>query len=332
MIIRTDEKVNGSLYGASQEPIKMVMEEECEAFEQKSIAKEIFTEVESDNYSEAFTCVTSIGDFEDVGEGGAYPENSFEEGYKKVIYPKEWKKSFSITQTMVEDGKIIDMKRKSKALIQSSGRTKENFFAALLGGGAYGTSVTLNGRKYDCASADGLSLFNTAHKMKIKGATQSNAFSNTLNADSIGLVETAMQNFCDEDGNVLNVSPNTIIIPNTSAAKKAAITAVASENAPNTANNDVNFQYGKWRILVWTYLNRYLVTSDNPMPYILMDSDFNESAYGAINLKRVELNIKSYIDNKNDNNVWTGRERYGGGFNNWRAFAIGGLKGGSTLS
>ena len=62
-----------------------------------------------------------------------------------------------------------------------------------------------------------------------------------------------------------------------------------------------------------------------------MDSRYNQSRGGAVMVDRVNLSVKSYIEDKTDNNVWAGRARFVGGFNNWRAFAIGGVTGGTTL-
>lgn len=331
-LVKIDSSATASIYGASQEPIAMVMESTAEAMDRISVAKMIFNKMESDGFGLALTGVTSIGDFEDVGEAGAYPENGFEEGYKKIIYPYEWKNSFALTQTMIEDNKLLDMQMLGKNLIKASKRTREKFFAALLGGAAYGTKVDFAGKKYDVTSEDGVSLFNKSHISKLdKKLEQSNMFSNGLTAQNLGLIETAMQNFCDENGNLLDIAPDTIIIPNVAALKDSAFEAVASEKSPNTSDNAMSYQFGRWNIIVWNYLNRYIISKDNPAPFIVMDSNYNEEALGAIANERIALNVESYVDKKNDNNIWKGRERYSGGFKDWRAFAIGGIAGGTEL-
>ena len=38
-----------------------------------------------------------------VGEGGAYPQNGFQEGYAQVIEPDTWKNQFEVTMEMAED-------------------------------------------------------------------------------------------------------------------------------------------------------------------------------------------------------------------------------------
>ena len=332
-LVHISPEANASLYGASQEPIAMVMEETAEAMDRISVANLIFNKMDSDGFALALTGVTSLGDFEDVGEAGAYPENGFQEGFKKVIYPHEWKNSFSITQTMREDNKILDMKNLGRSLIKSSKRTREKFFAALLGGAYQGNTVSFAGKNYDVTAEDGKSLFNKEHISKTdKKLIQSNMFAGDLTAANLSKIETQMQNFCDDNGNLLDIAPDTIIIPNISALKDAAFEAVASEKSPNTSTNAMNYQFGRWNIIVWNYLNRFIVSKNGAMPYIVMDSNYNEEALGAVANERVALKVKSYIDNKNDNNVWSGRERYSGGFKDWRAFAIGGITDGTALA
>ena len=93
----------------------------------------------------------------------------------------------------------------------------------------------------------------------------------------------------------------------------------------------MNYQFGRCNIIVWNYLNKFIVSNKATMPYIVMDSNYNKEALGAVANERVALKVKSIVDEKNDNNVWKGRERYSGGFKDWRAFAIGGITGGSAL-
>ena len=38
----------------------------------------------------------------------------------------------------------------------------------------------------------------------------------------------------------------------------------------------------------------------------------------------MKLTVRSYIDDNTDANVWSGRARFGAGFNNWRCIAMGG--------
>ena len=77
----------------------------------------------------------AFGNFEDVGENGAYPKTSMQEGYAKVVEPTTWKSSFEVTQEMVEDAKYGKIKSRANIFATSFNRTREEFAAGLLAGG-----------------------------------------------------------------------------------------------------------------------------------------------------------------------------------------------------
>ena len=67
-------------------------------------------------------------------------------------------------------------------------------------------------------------------------------------------------------------------------------------------------------------------------PWFLLDSKFMEENEGAIFQDRVKLNIRSVVDDNNDDNKWLGRARFTAGFADWRGVAAGGVTGGTSLS
>lgn len=321
--------LNNSVFGKSQEPIKMFIESKVEAYENMGAAPKIFMQETSKNAMDKFTSMTSMNGFNPVGEGGAYPQDEMQEGFSKVLEAETWKDKFVITQEMVEDAKLMDFKGRPAAFINGYNRTKEQFAAALIGGAMSGTSVKFRGKSFDTTAADGKALFATDHLSKVKGAAQTNKFADAFSNEALIKMETKMQGFKDDNSNILAVAPNTIIIPNDAVLKQAVFAAIGADKDPATANNGFNYTFGRWNVIVWAYLNQFI--SSGVSPWILMDSQYNEENGGAIWVDRVPLNITSYIDENTDNNVWKGRSRFIAGFNDWRAFAVGGLAGGSSL-
>lgn len=314
--------VNDSIFGKSQEPIRALIESQVEAFENgRSVIDKVFVMEKTDKFSEKFTTETSLGNFEPVGEGGAYPENSFQEGYSQALEPDTWKNSFEVTQEMAEDANIGKVKQRAGAFTLSYGRTRELFAAAMMMSGVNG-SCTFAKRKFSGKSADGQNFFSTAHpSITKKQGNQSNLFADDFSYDALCYAQEKMQNLTDDDGNLLGISPDTIIIPNDAMLKKAVFNAIGAEGEPDTNNNNMNFQYGLWNVIVWPYLNQFKPSSATSTPWILMDSEFNKAYYGAIWLDRIALTVRSEIA-PNDNNIFKGRARYTAGFNNWRPFAI----------
>ena len=323
--------VNNSVFGKSQEPIKLFIERRLEAFENKSVVDKIYQMETSRRFAEKETGMTSMNGFAPVGEGGAYPKDEMREGYDKVFQHTTWKDSFAITQEMIEDASIMNMRQKPAAFVTGYYRTREQFGAALLGGAIQGLdTVSFRGTTFDVTGADRLCLFHKEHTSITGGPTQSNRFTNTFDEDALGMIEERMQNVKDDNGNILGVIPDTIIIPNSHAMKKAVFSAIGADKDPSTSNNGYNYQFGRWRVIIWAYLNQFIGAETTP--YIVGSSQYNADNHGAVWYDRLALEVKSYIDENTDDNIWKGRARLSAGFNDWRAFAVGGVTNGTTLA
>ena len=164
---------------------------------------------------------------------------------------------------------------------------------------------------------------------KLKKANQSNKFSDVFSADALGAAEAAMQNFRGDNGEILDVSPDTILIPNHYELKKKVFEVIGADKDPATANNGFNYQYGRWNVIVWPYLNEFLST-DIKNAWMLLDSRYNKEYGGAVWYDRVKLEVRSEIAS-NDANLWKGYARFSAGFNDWRFACIGGMTGGTAL-
>ena len=323
--------LNDSVFGKCQAPIRMFLEQRGEAFEKKSMLPEFFCMGKSENYSDMLTGMTAMNGFDPVGENGEYPADSMQEGYRKLLVYTTWKDSFAISQEMVEDGKLMDMKKKPAAFINAYYRTRETFGAALFGGAmARKKSVTFRGETFDITCADGMPLFDTAHKPKVKGAVQSNLFSNGFSVDALDRAEAAMHQFRGDNNEVLDVTPVTIAIANSPELKRKVFAAIGADQDPDTANNGFNFQFGRWNVKVWNYLNQFLTGSNEP--WMLMDDEYNQEMGGAVWNDRLALSVKSIINPTNDANVWQGRARFNATFNDFRFACLGGVEGGTDLT
>ena len=321
-----------TIYGKCQFPVQSYLLKRGEAFEQASVLGKIFREVNSRHFVEGYSGETAMDDFKDVGEGGDYPRTGFEETYGKLIQNSEFKQSFSVTQTLVEEGNISTMQQRANKLITAYNRTREMHGRYLYAGGLYGTTVSVDGKTYDCAAADGKALFAKDHPAKVKGEAQSNLYAGDFTAENLAKAETRMQNICGDNGELLAVAPDTILIPNDAALKKKVFEVIGADKDPGTSNNAFNFHYGRWNVIVDPYLTAALTNlGKTAAPWILLDSAYIQQNDGAIFQNRVKLAIKSEIDPSNDNNIWKGRGRFGAGFVDWRFALAGGMTGGSTL-
>lgn len=330
MIFSEGSGLQDSVFLKSQAPIRMFIEKRGEAEEAKSCLPELFSMTQSRHWGEKFTSMTAMSGFQPVGEGGAYPVDGMEEGYNKFMEHISWKNSFMMTKEIVDDAKLLDLKNRPASFVTSYYRTRERFGAALYAAAALGsTSTSFEGHPVDTTAADGRALFATNHPGKVSKKNQSNKFTDAFSTAALGALETAMQNFRGDNDELLAVAPDTIVIPNDYALKKAVFEAIGSDKDPATSNNGFNYHFGRWNVIVWPYLNGIL--TGNSKPWILIDSNYNEQYGGAVWLDREPLTIRSTIDDGTDNNVWRGRARFIAGFVDWRFAAIGGAPNGSTL-
>jgi len=324
--------VNNSVFGKSQEPIKSLIIQGIEAFEKQSLLSKIFYMDTSDNFAEKYSTMTALGDFEDVGENGATPDSEFQEGFCKVIEPRTWKNRFSVSQEMVEDSKNGNIRNAAKRFTGSYNRTREKFGAALLANG-HKKTMKFGKNTYNITCADNTPMFNAAHPSATQGKayTQSNLFKNAFSLAVMDKMQEKMQDFADDDGNILTVMPDTIVIPNDAELKREILAAIGSDKDPDSADNAMNFQCGQWNLLVWGYLPKRI----NGEPYFfMMDSQYMQDYECMPWVDRVKLKVTSYIDNNTDANVHKGRSRFGAGFNNWRGIAMcgAGLTDGTDLT
>lgn len=322
--------VNDSIFGKSQAPIRLFLEKRGEAFEQESVVKHLFAMNDSKNYGEKYTSLTAMDGFKAVGENGAYPMDEMREGNSKIIENVTWKDSFKLSQEIVEDSKLMDLKKRPANFITGYYRTREKFGAALYGGAIKAANSTkFAGVNFDLKCADGKTLFNADHKALVKGDAQSNVFTDAFSVDALGAMETAMQNFRGDNGEILDVAPDTILIPNIFQLKRDVFAAVGADKDPNTANNGFNYQFGRWNIIVWSYLNQFITAGTSP--WVMLDSKYNETYGGAVWQDRIPLTVKSDIDPNTDANIWRGRSRFNAGFVDWRFAALGGAATGDML-
>lgn len=335
VIFSVGSMLNDAVFGKCQAPVRTLIEQRAAAWEQLSVISKIFNVGTSRHFGESIASMTGMEGFQPVGEGGGYPTDGMQQGHTKVITHMTWKNSFAVTQEAVEDAVVMDLKRKPTAFVKGYYSTRERFAAAMIAGGL-GESINFRGVKFDTTGADKKPLFAKDHPSALEGKgaakPQSNLFAGAFSNKVLGQVATRMQNFVDDRGEPLDIRPNTIIIPNDEGLKYDVFEAIGADKDPETSNNGFNYHYGMWDVIVWPYLNGLIDTGTaTDKPFILLDRQYNETYEGADWLERVKLTVESYRDPGNDNNIWKGRARFGVGFNDFRAFAMGGVTGGTAL-
>ena len=331
IIFSENSAKNDIVFGKVQAPVQMFLEKKDEEFEKNSCLKDLFKMGTSENFGDMLGSMTAMDGFEPVGENGAYPSDSMEAGYSKLLIYETFKDSFAISQEAIEDDKLMNLDEKPLQFIAGYHRTRENFGAAIYGAALQGKSQMKfgkTGKVFDITSADGMAQFHTAHPSKLGKLTQSNKFADAFSLDALDRMEEQMQLFKGDNGEQLAVAPDTIVIPLDAELRRKVFAAIGSTDNPLDMTHAFNYQYGRWSVICWPYLNQFL--AKGMKPWMLMDKKYNEAYRGAVWNDRVKLTMKSVIDD-NDANRWKGRARFGATFNDWRFCAAGGMTGGTQL-
>jgi hypothetical protein len=327
-----------SVYGKSAYPIAKIIDDYGASRSKDERLAAIFSIEKSDHFAESVKSIAGFDGFMPVPENGAYPKDGAQESYTKIFEHVEWKDSFSVSRALVEDDRIGEMKRLATKFVGGFNATREKFGASLFGAALGGvTDPSYKGVKFPAygASADGRPLFDKLHPSKSKPSLkQSNVFNNLFSQTALSKIQSAMVDFRDDNGEILEIVPDTIILPNDAEAIQTVLGVVNAFSQPNTSNNDWNYHYGAWNVIIWPKLNQFIpsgTAASGAFPYVILATDYNQAASGAVWYDREPLSVKPYEDRNTDAAVWPGRARFSAGFHDWRAFAAGGIARGDAL-
>lgn len=319
-------------------PLKSIVIEKYTEFATTDTFKDVFKEVMSDSFAESYTSMTDlIGGFEQISEGGVPKISERMEGYKKFVENFNYANSFVVTRNAIQDNKISGAINGLTLMMRNYWLSRNHEAGAFLVNAVTG-ATTYKGKTLDVTSADGLTLFNTAHTSKVQGvATQSNKYAGDateqasgiyFSSDLLAKAETIMQNIKDDNGEIAGIAPDTIIIPNDAVLKKQVFGVLGATNIPETDGNAFNYLCGRYNVIVSQELND-LATNHI---FFLLDSNYNSVVDGLIYQNREALRVRAYTEEKTENIVFAGADRHCYSAIDWREIMAFNVTGGSSLS
>ena len=347
IIFNIDEAVRISAFNILQEPIKMILDNETEAFEKESIIPQVFVQKTSDKYREEYRSTTAMDGFkptEDLEPAGL---SDFEEGYSKQYVFQTWTNAFMVSKQTMEDNNLMNIEPKAVGFIKSYGRTREIYAVNMLGAalgkvkpeykinknsglGMDTTDGTVEGTKQQ--------YFHNAHKPVGHGKagrnfTQSNKFHANIKWDGsdpeleekvidvIEQVASQMKKFKDDKGNIVPCNPTKIVMAEDYRLSDVIMRGLKSKYGTRMGSNGVNLAFGKYELIISPYLSDVEGFKDEDHGLILLDPARNKEGMGAVWFDRVPLQVESYIDKDTKANKWDGRARFGAGFGDFRAMS-----------
>ena len=351
IIYNIEEAIKNSAFNVLQEPIKMILDNQIEAYEKQSIISKFFVMKTTDRYMEEYRSTTSMDGFKPTEDMEVAPISDFEESYFQQFTFQIWTNSFVISKQTMEDGKLMDVDMKANAFIKGYNRTREQYAVAMIGAALGNTGNTYEDLKITAKSGKGMDTvtgdiegerqqyFHGLHKtVQLRDGrpqiTQSNKFTATLNftddvtpdleekvLDVLGQVESIMATYKDDKGNITPVEVDTIFVGQNYRLIDILTRGLKSKYGASMDGNGINTQYGKYKIVVSPYLSGIDGFKDADHGIILASSSRNREGLGAVWFDRKPLEVRSYKDDKTEANVWAGRARWGAGFGDFRAMS-----------
>lgn len=206
-----------------------------------SMLPDLYNMQTSDKPEEKDSAVGGFGDFETFTGTIGYDE--VYQQYDKTYTPVEYCKGFKVQRRLFDDDLYNIMNKKPMGLSISARRTREKQGATIFNNAFTDTSI----------AGDALSLCSTAHTSNTPGAaTQSNSGTSALSATAVEAARTAMADFRDFEGEKIAVIPDLLLTPR--GLEQTAWEIIASRGKVETANNNANFHFGKYKLAVWDYL------------------------------------------------------------------------------
>jgi phage major head subunit gpT-like protein len=239
--------------------------------------------------------IGGVGDLEEFT--GTIPYDDFKQQYRVSYTHKEWVKGMKVERKLVDDDLYSVINKRPMILALAAKRTREKHGSQIFNN-AFNTSVFAGG--------DGLALCNAAHTRVGTSTTVSNSGSTALSATAVEATRIAMRAYTDETDNLITARGDTLLVP--PALEETAWEIITSTGKLGTADNDPNFNKGKYKIIVWDYLS----DSNN---WFMIDSRMAKMFLKWFDRIPVEFNKDKDFDTYVSK--WSVYTRYSYGFSDW---------------
>ena len=185
-----------------------------------------------------------IGGTGDLQEfDGTISYDDFRQQYRTSYTHKEWVKGMKVERKLVDDDLYSIINKRPQQLALVAKRTMEKHGASVFNN-AFNTSVFSGG--------DTKALCDDSHTFVGTGTTVDNDGSTALSATAVEATRLLMRKFTDETDNLLISRGDTLLVPPN--LEETAWEIVNASGKMDTADNNPNFNKGKYRVIVWDYL------------------------------------------------------------------------------
>lgn len=185
----------------------------------------------------------------------------FAKGYKSTLTHVKYSLGMQLERELRDDDQYDEIEDRVTELVESVWYTRQTHAASVFNN-AFNASYTGPDSKALCSSAHPHSPTDST--------TQSNTGTTALDAAAVETTRIAMQNWTDDQGKLLLVRPDTILVP--PDLGKAARVIAESEKEPDTSDNNTNVWKGRLKVIEWDFLtdtnNWFMIDSRRAKRYL----------------------------------------------------------------
>ena len=208
-----------------------------------------------------YRMLPSEGAFEEFYEVGALPDIpefsgkldyiSQSPGFYTKIEPKEYAAGVAFERKLLDDKKYAVMDDRAGSLAESAHRVQEK-----LGVRPFGYAFS---SAFDFMySEEGVSLCSSSHTTK-SGTSTSSGFDNSgtsaLSKSAVAATRVLMRQFRNDISERITIEPDTLIVPDN--LFDTALEITGSQKDPDSAENAINPQYGRFKVIPYLRLDDY---------------------------------------------------------------------------
>ncbi len=252
-----------------------------------------YRKVPSDGAWEEFFSVGALPDIPEFTGKLEYLSKS--SGYHIKIEPKEYAAGVQIERKLIDDKKYPVLDGWAADMGESAFRTMQKIAVRPF---AYATSSAFDYMTHE----EAVSLASTAHTTK-SGTSTASGFSNSgssaLSKTSVAASRLLMRKFRNDISERIVIEPDTLIVPD--ALYDTALEITGSEKDPESAENAINPQYKRFKVIPWLRLddtdsnNWGMADSKLMKKWLIWIDRINPEFHNTIDFETFEIKHSTYF-------------------------------------
>ena len=209
--------------------------------ETPTMYQDIFTVTTSSSAQEKDSSASGFADFEEFTGTVTYDSGS--EGYDKVYTFTEYTGALKVERKLAADNQYNIINRRASGLGEAGKRSKDKL----------GVQVFDEAFTTEPSDGDGCELNASDHPSPIDGVSnQSNEGTSAFSATAVEATRILMRKFRGLQGELLSIEPDMLMVP--LDQEEIGWEIINSKGKIDTADNNQNFHYGKYKLAVWSRL------------------------------------------------------------------------------